>query len=95
MEENIDIEFDDLDPEFNVCDENDSFSDSDDEPLIKLVNKKKVPFNQKLKRIPLDIIENTIGEYRKKYSENSNCILCEFKGINIRNLSCHMIHKHK
>lgn len=76
-----------------------SDSDSDNEPLIKFVpkkkRKKKNTFNPKLKRIPLHVVEDAIKEYRERCKDNSNCVLCDFKGLNIRNLSCHMIFKHK
>ncbi|XP_076253825.1 uncharacterized protein LOC143192381 isoform X1 [Rhynchophorus ferrugineus] len=71
-----------------------SESESDYEPLSRLA-KKSTPFNAKLKKIPLDLIEKTIEDYQNKYKKNSNCIICDFKGVSIRNLSSHMIHKHK
>lgn len=76
-----------------------SSSDSDNEPLAKFAPKrtckKRNLFNPKLEKISLPIVEEAINEYREKCKENANCILCEFKGLNIRNLSCHMLFKHK
>ncbi|KAL1501033.1 hypothetical protein ABEB36_006438 [Hypothenemus hampei] len=74
----------------------------DEEPLINWLFKskrnrvrKKVKFNPKLKKVSLPMIEKAIKEYKEKCKVNSNCILCDFKGLNIRNLSCHMLFKHK
>lgn len=97
LEEQIELELGDenedpLSPSSNYD------SDSDDEPLIRLVKKKtkkKVPFNAKLKKVPLKEVEEAMEEHQNKCRENSNCILCDFKGLSIRNLSCHMIFKHK
>ncbi|XP_050292812.1 zinc finger protein 260-like [Anthonomus grandis grandis] len=96
------------DNEFNDNEDDKNFEpfdedeiDSDDEPLIKFVPKKRKKkretntFNPKLKRIPLEVIEKTINEYREECRVNSNCVLCDFKGLNVRNLSCHMIFKHR
>ncbi|CAG9770029.1 unnamed protein product [Ceutorhynchus assimilis] len=82
----------------NDSNEESSNSDSDNEPLIKFVQTKKHKkntFNPKLEKIPLEIIEETLDDYREQNRMISNCILCDFKGLNIRNLSCHMIFKHR
>ncbi|XP_066251736.1 zinc finger protein 431-like [Euwallacea similis] len=88
--------FEDLD---NTPYRDNNTSDSDNEPLIKwsakTKRKKRNLFNPKLERVPLPLVEAAIDEYREKYKENADCILCEFKGLNIRNLSCHMLFKHK
>ncbi|XP_060532818.1 gastrula zinc finger protein XlCGF57.1-like isoform X2 [Cylas formicarius] len=61
----------------------------DDEPLILLSQRK-----QKLIKVPTKDVEQAIANYRKQCNQNTNCILCSFVGVNIRNLSLHMKHKH-
>ncbi|KAH1011923.1 hypothetical protein HUJ04_001192 [Dendroctonus ponderosae] len=81
------------------CKESNFDSESDNEPLskwmVKKKRKKKSLISSKLKRVPLRLVQEAIGDYRAKCQQNSNCVLCDFKGLNVRNLSCHMLFKHK
>lgn len=99
QEESIQLEFKDEDGNEDDCyNSSNSESDSDNEPLIKFARKKtrkKVPFNSKLRKVPLKDVEEAMKKHQSRCNENANCIVCDFKGLSIRNLSCHMIFKHK